>query len=129
MTGVTVDSAVTISGAATDSESKATHVMDEPSLIRPFFQRGSSRSPARSPSRRRKRWGGFAQNIIWVVAGAISINAGAHLEGVLLGKTSIALLTGTTANSRVLAQTVVTLQKVRTSTVTIKLQIDVYSAL
>jgi hypothetical protein len=28
-----------ISGAATDSESKATHVMGEPSLIRPFFQR------------------------------------------------------------------------------------------
>ncbi|KAJ7875030.1 hypothetical protein B0H13DRAFT_2348358 [Mycena leptocephala] len=72
--------------------------------------------------------GGFAQNI-WVVTGAVSINAGTHLEGVLLWKRSIALLTGATANSRLLAQTVVTLQKVRTSTVTIKLQIDVYSAL
>jgi hypothetical protein len=71
--------------------------------------------------------GGFAQKI-WVVTGAVSINAGAHLEGVLW-KRSIALLTGATANSRLLAQTVVTLQKVRTSTMTIKLQIDVYSAL
>jgi hypothetical protein len=67
--------------------------------------------------------GAVAQNIVWVVTGAVSINAGAHLEGVLLGKTSIALLTGATANSRLLAQTAVTLQKVRTSR--IQLQIDV----
>lgn len=55
-----------------------------------------------------------AKNIVWVVTGAISVNAGGHLENILLGKTLIASLTGETANSRLLAQTAVTLQKVHT---------------
>jgi uncharacterized membrane protein YeiH len=58
--------------------------------------------------------GAVAKNIVWVVTGAISGNAGGHLEGVLLGKTSLALPTGVTANIRLLAQTAVTLEKVRT---------------
>jgi hypothetical protein len=52
-----------------------------------------------------------AKNIVWVVTGAISINAGRHLEGILLGKKSIDLLTGATANSWLLAETSVTLQR------------------
>jgi hypothetical protein len=56
--------------------------------------------------------GALAKNIVWVVSGAVTANAGSHLEGVILGKTSISLLTGTTANSRLLAQTAVALQKV-----------------
>ncbi|KAJ6611907.1 antifreeze protein [Mycena sp. CBHHK59/15] len=55
--------------------------------------------------------GALASNIVWVVTGAVTAGAGSHLEGVVLGKTSITLQTGTTANSRLLAQTFVALQK------------------
>jgi hypothetical protein len=55
--------------------------------------------------------GALASNIVWVVSGAVSVAAGAHIEGVVLGKTSISLLTGATANSRLLSQTSVALQK------------------
>ncbi|KAJ7625175.1 antifreeze protein, partial [Mycena rosella] len=56
--------------------------------------------------------GAVATNIVWVVTGAVTAAAGSHLEGVVLGKTSITLQTGATANSRLLAQTAVALQKV-----------------
>jgi hypothetical protein len=55
--------------------------------------------------------GARAKNIIWVVAGAVTLGPGAHLEGVLLAKTSVTLQTGATVNGRVLAQTLVALQK------------------
>ncbi|KAJ7927054.1 antifreeze protein [Mycena leptocephala] len=55
--------------------------------------------------------GALPSNIVWVVSGSVSAAAGAHIEGVILGKTSITLLTGATANSRLLAQTAVALQK------------------
>ncbi|KAJ7458523.1 Ig-like protein, group 2 [Mycena latifolia] len=55
--------------------------------------------------------GALASNIVWVVTGAVTAGAGSHLEGVILGKTSITLQTGTTANSRLLSQTSVALQK------------------
>ncbi|KAJ7785258.1 antifreeze protein, partial [Mycena maculata] len=53
----------------------------------------------------------LASNIVWVVSGTVSVGAGAHIEGVVLGKTSITLITGASANSRLLAQTDVALQK------------------
>ncbi|KAJ7126353.1 antifreeze protein [Mycena epipterygia] len=56
--------------------------------------------------------GALPSNIVWVVTGAVTAGAGSHLEGVILGKTSITLQTGTTANSRLLAQTSVALQQV-----------------
>jgi len=55
--------------------------------------------------------GALAKNIVWVVTGSVTAGAGSHLEGVILGKTAITLQTGTTANSRLLAQTFVALQK------------------
>ncbi|KAJ7701104.1 ice-binding protein [Mycena rosella] len=55
--------------------------------------------------------GALASNIVWVVAGAVTAGASSHVEGVILGKTSITLQTGTTANSRLLSQTFVALQK------------------
>ncbi|KAF9014634.1 antifreeze protein [Hymenopellis radicata] len=55
--------------------------------------------------------GAQAKNIVWVVSGSVTAGAGAHLEGVILGKTSITLQTGATANSWLLAQTFVALQK------------------
>ncbi|KAJ7205287.1 antifreeze protein [Mycena pura] len=55
--------------------------------------------------------GALASNIVWVVSGAVTVGTGAHIEGVILGKTSISLLAGASANSRLLAQTAVVLQQ------------------
>ncbi|MDB4887424.1 MAG: hypothetical protein JWN79_2862 [Gemmatimonadetes bacterium] len=54
--------------------------------------------------------GAQAKNIFWQVAGAVSIGTTAHLEGVVLAKTLVAVKTGASVNGRLLAQTAVTLQ-------------------
>ena len=54
--------------------------------------------------------GALAKNIIWQVAGAATLGTNAHFEGVVLGKSMIAVNTGTSVNGRLLAQTAVTLQ-------------------
>ena len=53
--------------------------------------------------------GALPKNIFWQVSGAVTIGTTAHMEGVILSKTAIALQTGASANSRLLAQTAVTL--------------------
>jgi len=55
--------------------------------------------------------GALNKNIVWVVSGAVSLGAGAHLDGVILAKTGVTLVTGATLNGRILAQTAVALQK------------------
>jgi hypothetical protein len=55
--------------------------------------------------------GALAKNIIWQVAGSVTIGSYAHFEGVILGKTLIAVNTGASVNGRLLAQKAVTLQK------------------
>ena len=54
--------------------------------------------------------GALPKNIFWQAAGGVAIDTTAHMEGVILSKTAITLATGATANSRLLAQTAVTLQ-------------------
>lgn len=54
--------------------------------------------------------GALAKNIFWQVAGSATIGTTAHFEGVMLGKTLVAMNTNASANSRLLAQTAVTLQ-------------------
>ncbi|KAF8895832.1 hypothetical protein CPB84DRAFT_1682120, partial [Gymnopilus junonius] len=56
--------------------------------------------------------GALASNIVWVVSGAVTLGTTSHLEGVVLGKKSITLQTGTTVNGRILAQTNAALQAV-----------------
>ena len=53
--------------------------------------------------------GAQARNIFWQVAGAITIGTDAHVEGVLLSKTAIHLMSRTSLSGRALAQTAVTL--------------------
>ena len=54
--------------------------------------------------------GAQAKNIFWQVAGAVTIGTTAHLEGVVLANTLIAVNTGPSVTGRLLAQTAVTLQ-------------------
>ena len=54
--------------------------------------------------------GALAKNIFWQVAGSVIIGSTAHFEGIVLGKTMIAVNTGATVNGRLLAQTAITLQ-------------------
>jgi hypothetical protein len=54
--------------------------------------------------------GAQAKNIFWQVAGSVTLGTTAHFEGVVLGKTLIAVNTGASVNGRLLAQTAVTLQ-------------------
>jgi hypothetical protein len=53
--------------------------------------------------------GAQARNIFWQVAGAVTIHTNAHLEGIILGLTSIELQTGASMKGRALAQSGVTL--------------------
>ena len=55
--------------------------------------------------------GAQAKNIFWQSFGVVSIGTTAHLEGIILSKTSITLGTGASVNGRLLAQTVVTLRR------------------
>jgi hypothetical protein len=54
--------------------------------------------------------GAQAANIVWVIAGEMTVLAGAHLEGIVIVKTAANFRTGASLNGRVLAQTAVTLQ-------------------
>ena len=54
--------------------------------------------------------GAQAKNIFWQVADVSALNAGSHIEGIILAQTNIALVSGATVNGRLLAQTEVTLQ-------------------
>jgi len=55
--------------------------------------------------------GARARNIVWVVAGAVTVGSTAHFEGILLGSTGITFQTGSSINGRLLAQTAVSLQQ------------------
>ena len=56
--------------------------------------------------------GALPQNIVWVVAGAVTLGSTSTFQGILLGGTMAALNTGATVNGRLLVGTAVTLQAV-----------------
>ncbi len=51
--------------------------------------------------------GAQAKNIVWQVAGAVTLGTTSHAEGVVLSKTAITLGTGASINGRLMAQTAV----------------------
>ena len=55
--------------------------------------------------------GAQAKNIFWQVAGAVTMETGAHFQGIVLSQTSITMKTGSTITGRLLAQTAVVLQQ------------------
>jgi hypothetical protein len=54
--------------------------------------------------------GAKAENIFWQVAGEVTVGAGSTMQGVLLVKTGVTFITGSTLVGRILAQTACTLQ-------------------
>lgn len=54
--------------------------------------------------------GAVPANVFWQVSGAVTLGTTAHIEGVVLGQTMIALMTGSSIHGRLLAQTAVTLE-------------------
>jgi hypothetical protein len=55
--------------------------------------------------------GAMAKNIFWQVGGAVTLGTNACFEDVILGKTMVAVNTGTSVYDRPFAQTAVTLQQ------------------
>jgi hypothetical protein len=55
--------------------------------------------------------GALAKNIFWQVASTVTLGTTSHFEGIVLSKTGINMMTGSTSNGRMLAQTAVVLQK------------------
>ncbi|MCX7173396.1 MAG: Ig-like domain-containing protein [Proteobacteria bacterium] len=55
--------------------------------------------------------GALAENVFWRVSDTVTIGTTAHIEGVILAQTNIALQTGASIKGRLLAQTAVTLDK------------------
>ena len=55
--------------------------------------------------------GVLPENIFWQVAGKVIVGAGATMEGIILAKTAVTFITGSTLNGRVLAQTACDLQQ------------------
>jgi hypothetical protein len=53
--------------------------------------------------------GALAKNIFWQVAGTVSLGTTSHFEGIILSQTGITLQTGASLNGRALAQTAVVL--------------------
>jgi hypothetical protein len=54
--------------------------------------------------------GALAKNIFWQVATDVTVGAGAHMEGIILAKTAVTFITGSSLNGRVLTQTRCNLQ-------------------
>jgi len=92
-TGVTIPSDVTIAGTATDTWIfQIANDLDLSSAKHMILSGGAQ-----------------AKNVVWQVAGKVTVHATAHLEGVVLCKTGIALQTGASAHGRLFAQTLVAL--------------------
>jgi hypothetical protein len=55
--------------------------------------------------------GAKAENIFWSVAGKAEVGAGAHMKGILLVKTAVNFITGSSLDGRILSQTAVALDQ------------------
>lgn len=92
-TGVLISTDVYLDGSATDVW---------------IFQIGEGLTVA-SGARIHLTGGALAKNVFWQSFGAVTLGTTSHMEGVILTYTNISMSTGATANSRLLAQTAVTL--------------------
>jgi hypothetical protein len=54
--------------------------------------------------------GAKAENIFWQVTEQVTVGAGAHMEGIILSKTAVTFITGSSLNGRILTQMACVLQ-------------------
>lgn len=94
-TGVLINSDVTLSGGANDV----------------FIFQVSKGITQASGTKIILSGGVQAKNIFWQVAQTVKIKSDAHFEGIILGKTNVAMGANASINGRLLAQTAVTLIK------------------
>ena len=91
---VNITSAITISGSATDTW---------------IFQVDGDLDLASATSM--ILVGALPENIVWQVAGTVTMGTTSHFEGVVLCKTNVAMLANSTMKGRLLAQTSIALDK------------------
>jgi hypothetical protein len=90
-TGVTIAADVTVSGGASDVWIfQVANDLDLSSAKKVILAGGAQ-----------------AKNIFWQVAGAVTIHANAHFEGIILSQTSVTLQTTASMHGRALAQTLI----------------------
>ena len=92
-TGLLIPTNVTLSGSSTDVW---------------IFQIAQNLTVA-SATKILLKGGALPKNIFWQVSGLVDVGTTAHLEGIVLTQTAIALHTGASINGRLFAQTAVTL--------------------
>jgi hypothetical protein len=83
--------------------------LDQDANFDVVLEAGDSTSPNDKP---------LAVNIFWQIAGSATVGAGAHMEGILLAKTAVTFVTGSSLNGRVFTQTACNLQMATISQVT-----------
>ncbi|KIM72783.1 hypothetical protein PILCRDRAFT_15808 [Piloderma croceum F 1598] len=113
-TGVTVSSAPTFSGGSSDSAFfTSLYLLRQLTydLYQAWILQIAGTLTMASAKTMLLAGGANATNIIWAVAGGVTLGTTSHFEGVILGKTGITLQTGMSMNGRALAQTLVALQK------------------
>jgi hypothetical protein len=54
--------------------------------------------------------GALAKNIFWQVTGVVEVGAGSHMKGILLVKTGVTFITGSSLDGRIFTQTAAALQ-------------------
>lgn len=114
-TGVRVFADITLTGSAADS--MYTFSRTFPVLMRTaawIFQISGTFNQATSTHIILKG-GALSKNIIWVVAGAVTVGPGATFQGDILAKTNVVLQTGAIDFGCIYAQTNVALQKATVS--------------
>lgn len=108
---VNIATDITLVGSARDSMNLhfALRFQNNPIFVAWIFQISGTLSQA-AGSHVKLSGGALSKNIVWAVAGAVSIGVGATFEGTLLAQTSVAILTGATHNGCIYSQTAVALQ-------------------
>ena len=115
-TGVTVSSPFTFSGSSSDSTffTSSYYLIHQLTydLYQAWILQIAGTLTMASAQTMLLSGGANPKNIVWAVAGAVTLGPTSHFEGVLLGKTGITLQTGASMNGRALSQSLVALQKV-----------------
>jgi hypothetical protein len=70
-----------------------------------------------------------AKNVFWVVAGNTAIGASSYMQGVILCKTNVVMVTASALTGRILAQTAVALQKAQVTEAKVDVDVEYYAGI